>query len=205
MAEYDGGVNYSALSLTDLLDAFASNQPVPGGGSASALAGAVGTSLLIMVAGLPKTRHGTPEERNALTAAAGRLRPLRDELTSLIDRDSESYTSVIKAYRLPKSTAPEQSARRDAVDAAMRAATDSPLATMRACERVMREAETIASSGAPSAASDVAVAIELLKTAARGAALNVDTNLATLNDDDYVARVSQERRDLEQAIENLLP
>lgn len=198
-------MNYSALSLTDLLDAFASNQPVPGGGSASALAGAVGTSLLIMVAGLPKTRHGTPEERDALTAAADRLRPLRDELASLIDRDSEAYTSVIKAYRLPKSTEPEQLSRRDAIDAAMRAATDAPLATIRACERVMREAETISTGGAPSAASDVAVAIELLKTAARGAALNVDTNLATLNDEDYVARVSQERRDLEQAIENLLP
>jgi formiminotetrahydrofolate cyclodeaminase len=205
LPNYDGGVNYSALSLTDLLDAFASNQPVPGGGSASALAGAVGTSLLIMVAGLPKTRHGTPEERDALTAAADRLRPLRDELASLIDRDSEAYTSVIKAYRLPKSTEPEQSSRRDAIDAAMRAATDAPLATIRACERVMRDAETISSGGAPSAASDVAVAIELLKTAARGAALNVDTNLATLNDEDYVARVSQERRDLEQAIENLLP
>jgi formiminotetrahydrofolate cyclodeaminase len=170
LPNYDGGVNYSALSLTDLLDAFASNQPVPGGGSASALAGAVGTSLLIMVAGLPKTRHGTPEERDALTAAADRLRPLRDELASLIDRDSEAYTSVIKAYRLPKSTEPEQSSRRDAIDAAMRAATDAPLATIRACERVMREAETISSGGAPSAASDVAVAIELLKTAARGAA-----------------------------------
>jgi formiminotetrahydrofolate cyclodeaminase len=198
-------VNYSALSLTDLLDAFASNQPVPGGGSAAALAGAVGASLFIMVAGLPKTRHGTHEEREALTAAAGRLRPLRDELASLIDRDSEAYTSVITAYRLPKSTEPEQAARHDAIATAMRSATEAPLATMRACERVMREVETISTGGAPSAASDVAVAIELLKTAARGAALNVDTNLATLNDEDYVARVSQERRDLEQAIENLLP
>ena len=198
-------MNYSALPLTDLLDAFASNQPVPGGGSAAALAGAVGASLLIMVAGLPKTRHGTHEEREALTAAAGRLRPLRDELASLIDRDSDAYTSVITAYRLPKSTEPEQAARRDAITTAMRSATEAPLATMRACERVMREAETVSSGGAPSAASDVAVAIELLKTAARGAALNVDTNLATLNDEEYVARVSQERRDLEQAIENLLP
>ena len=198
-------MNYSALSITDLLDAFASNQPVPGGGSAAALAGAVGASLLIMVAGLPKTRHGTHEEREALTAAAGRLRPLRDELASLIDRDSDAYTSVITAYRLPKSTEPEQAARRDAIATAMRSATEAPLATMRACERVMREAETVSSGGAPSAASDVAVAIELLKTAARGAALNVDTNLATLNDEEYVARVSQERRDLEQAIENLLP
>jgi formiminotetrahydrofolate cyclodeaminase len=191
--------------LHELLDAFASNQPVPGGGSASALAGAVGASLLIMVAGLPKTRHGTDEERAALTAAAGRLRPLRDELASLVDRDSEAYTSVINAYRLAKSNDAEHATRREAIDAAMRAATEAPMATIRACERVMREAETVSTGGAPSAASDVAVAIELLKTAARGAALNVDTNLALVKDAEYASRISQERRDLEQAIENLLP
>jgi len=196
---------YSHLSLAQLLDAFASNQPVPGGGSAAALAGAVGASLLIMVAGLPKTRHGTDEERSALTAAAARLRPLRDELASLIDRDSEAYTSVINAYRLPRSTDAEQAARRDAIDEAMRAATEAPLATIRACERAMREAEVIASSGAASASSDVAVGIELLKTAARGAGLNVDTNLAAVKDAEYVKRASQEQRDLEQAIEDLLP
>ena len=196
---------YSHLSLAQLLDAFASNQPVPGGGSAAALAGAVGASLLIMVAGLPKTRHGTDEERSALTAAAARLRPLRDELASLIDRDSEAYSSVINAYRLPRSTDAEQAARRDAIDEAMRAATEAPLATIRACERAMREAEVIARSGAASASSDVAVGIELLKTAARGAGLNVDTNLAAVKDSEYVKQNSQELRDLEQAIEDLLP
>ena len=196
---------YLRLTVAELLDAFASNEPVPGGGSASALAGAVGASLLIMVAGLPKTRHGTDEERSALTAAAGRLRPLRDELTLLVDRDSNAYKSVINAYRLPKSSDAEQAMRRQAIDEAMRAATEAPLATMRACERIMREAETVSTSGAPSAASDVAVAIELLKAAARGAALNVDTNLALAKDAEYASRISQERRDLEQAIENLLP
>ena len=196
---------YSSLPLGELLDAFASNQPVPGGGSAAALAGAVGASLFIMVAGLPKTRHGTDEERAALTEAAARLRPLRDELASLIDRDSAAYASVINAYRLPKSTDAEKAARGDAIDRAMRAATDAPLATMRACERVMREAEAIATSGAASAASDVAVGIELLKTAARGAGLNADTNLAAVKDSEYVSQVSQELRDLEQAIEDLLP
>lgn len=196
---------YSRLTLGEMLDAFASNQPVPGGGSASALAGAVGASLFIMVAGLPKTRHGTDEERAALTAAAARLRPLRDELVSLIDRDSEAYASVIDAYRLPRSSDADRASRRDAIDKAMHAAIDAPLATMRACERVMREAEAITASGAASAASDVAVGIELLKTAARGAALNVDTNLAAVKDAEYAGRVSQEVRDLEQAIEDLLP
>jgi len=196
---------YSHLSLAQLLDAFASNQPVPGGGSAAALAGAVGASLLIMVAGLPKTRHGTDEERAALTAAAARLRPLREELAALIERDSEAYTSVMNAYRLPKSSDVEQATRSQAIDEAMRAATEAPMATIRACERAMREAEVIATSGAASASSDVAVGIELLKTAARGAGLNVDTNLAAVKDAEYVKRISQEQRDLEQAVEDLLP
>ena len=196
---------YSHLTLAELLDAFASSQPVPGGGSAAALAGAVGASLLIMVAGLPKTRHGTDEERTALTAAAARLRPLREELAALVERDSEAYTSVMNAYRLPKSSDVEQTARHHAIDEAMRAATEAPMATIRACERAMREAEVIATSGAASASSDVAVGIELLKTAARGAGLNVDTNLAAVKDTEYVKRTSQEQRDLEQAIEDLLP
>ncbi len=196
---------YSHLTLTELLDAFAASHPVPGGGSGAALAGAVGASLLIMVAGLPKTRHGPDEERTALTAAAARLRPLRDELAALIERDSEAYTSVMNAYRLPKSTDGEQETRRRAIDEAMRAATEAPMATIRACERAMREAEVIATSGAASASSDVAVGIELLKTAARGAGLNVDTNLAAVKDAEYVKRVSQEQRDLEQSIEDLLP
>ena len=193
------------LTLAELLDAFASNAPVPGGGSASALAGAIGASLVIMVAGLPKTRLGTEEERAALDAAATRLKPLRDELAALVDRDSEAYTSVLNAYRLPKSTDVEKAARRNAIVTAMRAATDAPLATMRACERAMREATAVAESGAAAAASDVAVAIDLLKTAARGAALNVDTNLADVKDADYVSRVMRERRDLAQAIESLFP
>ena len=195
---------YSRLTLAELLDAFASNQPVPGGGSASALTGAVGASLLIMVADLPKTRHGSDEERAALNAAASRLRPLRDELAALVDRDSDAYTSVMNAYRLPKSNDEEKALRKRAIDSAMRAATEAPLATMRACHQVMREAPVIVEHGAPSAASAAAVAIELLTAAVRGAALNVETNIADMKDAEYVARVTQERRTLEQAIDALL-
>jgi methenyltetrahydrofolate cyclohydrolase len=196
---------YSRLNLPELLDAFASNAPVPGGGSAAALAGAIGASLLIMAAGLPKTRLGTQEERTVLDAATARLKPLRDELAALIDRDSDAYTSVMNAYRLPKSNDEEKAARSRAIDAAMRAATEAPLVTMRVCHKVMSDASVIAGSGAPAAASDVAVGIDLLRTAARGAALNVDTNVKDVKDADYASRVMRERLDLEQAIEALLP
>jgi formiminotetrahydrofolate cyclodeaminase len=190
--------SYSTLTVAELLDAFASNQPVPGGGSASALAAAVGVSLLIMVGSLPRTRTGRPEERAALDTAAARLRPMRDELRALIDRDSAAYTSVIDAIRLPK-TPGQEAMRREAIDAAMQAATDAPLATMRACRLALREAADIAGHGSANAASDAAVGIELLMAAVRGAALNVDTNIGALKNAAYVAQVRNERQELEEA------
>src|SRR5688500_8066307 len=123
----------ATMALADLLDAFASHDPVPGGGSASALAGALGASLLLMVAGMQKTRSGTPEETADLAEAAARIRPLRDRLTMLVDTDSEAYAKVAAAFKLAKASDAEKIARKEAIDAATREATEVPLATMRAC------------------------------------------------------------------------
>src|SRR5688500_17574085 len=166
----------SSMVVADLLDAFASNDPVPGGGSASALAGAVGVSLLIMVAGLSRTKTGSDEEAADLAEASARLRPLRDELMALVDEDSAAYTAVVAAMRLAKTTDAEQQARRAAIDAAMRAATETPLDTMRVCQQALRGATIVAGAGNPNAASDAAVAVELLGAAMRGAALNIEVN-----------------------------
>jgi formiminotetrahydrofolate cyclodeaminase len=188
--------SYSNVTLSQLLDAFASNDPVPGGGSAAALAGAVGVSLLIMVGTLPKTKSGTAEDRSALAAAVARLRPLRDRLAALVDRDSQAYASVVEAYRLPKNDDAQKAARRQAIERAMQEATETPLETMRAGRQALEHAETIAANGSAAAASDVAVAIELLRAAVRGASFNVDTNLSDLKDVEYVQRARSERAHL---------
>lgn len=185
------------MVLSDLLDAFASNEPVPGGGSAAALAGAVGVSLLVMVAGLPKTRTGAPEEAADLAEASARLRPLRDTLASLIDQDSEAYSAVLAAMRLPKATDADKAARREALEAAMRGATEVPMDTMRACQQALHGAVIVAGNGNPNAATDTGVAIELLLVGVRGAAMNVDVNVKSLSDASFVTRVSAERTQLE--------
>ena len=190
---------YSSYTLGDLLDAFAASEPVPGGGSAAALAGALGVSLLLMSAGLPKTKHGTPEEVADLAAAAARLRPLRDTLQELSDRDGAAYTEVMAAYRKPKATPDEQESRRQAIRGAMRAATDTPLDTLRALQQALEGACVVAEKGAAAAATDVAVAIELLGAAARGAALNVEVNLPAVKDDAYVSRTREESTALRSA------
>jgi formiminotetrahydrofolate cyclodeaminase len=187
---------FGETALADLIDAFSSTDAVPGGGSAAALAGAVGVSLLIMVAGIPKTRTGAPEETADLAEASSRLHPLRDALVELVDRDSEAYRQVLAAFRLPKGSEAERAARAEAIDAATRAAIDAPLDTMRLCQQALRGAVIVASNGSRRAASDVGVAVELLGAALRGARLNVDINLAGLNDEPYTARIREEVEEL---------
>jgi glutamate formiminotransferase/formiminotetrahydrofolate cyclodeaminase len=189
-------VSFREMALEDLLDAFASTDPVPGGGSAAALAGAVGTSLLLMVAGIPKTKTGAPEETADLAEASSRLHPLREQLLELVDRDSDAYTQVMDALKLPKTSDAEKAARKQAIDAATRAATETPLDTMRACQQALRGAVIVASNGSRRATSDVGVGVELLLAALRGARLNVDINLSTLEDAAYVARTTEEANEL---------
>ena len=191
-------VSYAEMALADLIDAFSSADAVPGGGSAAALAGAVGTSLLIMVVGLPKTKTGAPEETADLAEASSRLHPLRDALLELVDRDSEAYRQVMEAFRLTKESEGERAARKQAIDRAMRAATDAPLDTMRACQQALRGAVIVAANGSRKTTSDVGVAIELLLAGLRGARMNVEINLSTLDDAPYVARIKTEVLELER-------
>lgn len=186
-------------SVTSLLDAFASSDPTPGGGSASALAAAVGASLLAMVAALPKTRASSPDEEHALREAGERCAALSDELAALIDRDSEAYDRVMAAYKRPRSTDEEKAARSEAIQTALGGAIRAPLDVMRACADASVRALPIASFGNPSAASDVQVGLELLVSGLRGARLNVEINLASLKDAANAAAIREEVARLENA------
>jgi len=172
--------------LPDLLDAFSSSDPTPGGGSAAALLGALGASLLAMVAGMPKTKSNTPEERAALDAARARLLELRKTLMELIDRDAGAYDRVVAAYRRPKSTDEDRAARSGAIQAALKHATEIPLETLTACGEVVEAGRTVAASGNPSAISDVTVGLQTLMTAMSGAMLNVQMNLGSVKDAAFV-------------------
>ena len=184
-------MSFSTLSLHDFIQALASAQPTPGGGSAAAVAGAMGTGLLIMVAGLPRTRGNSDEERAELAAVRERLLPLADALERCADHDSEAFNAVMAAYRLPKSSDEEKAARKAAITSAMRAATEAPLDTLRLAVEALESAETVATMGNPSAASDAGVGAGLLLAAANGAAANVRINLEGLADVDYRAAATQ--------------
>jgi formiminotetrahydrofolate cyclodeaminase len=192
----EGTRPYSEFALIDLLDAYASNAPVPGGGSAAALAGALGVSLLVMAASLPKSRTGAPEEAADLAEAAARLRPLRDTLVQLIDADSDAYRAVMAAMKLPKTADDEKAARTAALQSALKEATDVPLDVMRAGQQALAGGVIVARNAYRVAASDVATGIELIGSSVRSAGLSIDGNLTAIRDDSYTARVAAEREQL---------
>lgn len=186
-------------SVRELLAAFSSSDPTPGGGSAAALASALGASLLMMVAGLPKTRNGSDADRAALTHASGALTAIRRQLTEGIDTDTAAYDQVVAAYKLPKASADEQSARKAAIQAALRAATDVPLGVLRLSAEALEVSAAIAAHGHKAAASDVGVAVALLRAGARGAQLNVEINIGSVSDAEYASGVAAETAALSAA------
>jgi len=169
-------------TLPSFLDALCSADPTPGGGSAAALVGATGVALLAMVAAMPKTRTGAPEERTALDQAHTELMRIRQTLIELIDRDAAAYDLVIAAFRKPKASDDEKAERRTAIQDATRVATDIPLETIRVCVQAMRAGEAVVLHGNPSAASDGKVGYRLLHAAALSAKDNVDINLGGITD-----------------------
>ena len=173
------------MTVSQLLAALASPDPTPGGGTAAAIAGAMGTALLVMVAGLAKSRNNTDDEKAALAKARAAIEPITVRLTELADADAASFDAVMAAYRLPKATDEEKAARTKAIQAALRGATEVPLETLRACATALEHARVVVANGNKSADSDVGVAIGLLQAAATGAAANVRINLEGLKDEGY--------------------
>jgi formiminotetrahydrofolate cyclodeaminase len=170
------GTSLLDLPARELLDRFASSQPTPGGGSAAALAGALGAALAAMVGAMPKTRTGAAEERGRLDAALRQSREAGARLCRLVDEDTAAYDAVLAAYRLPKRTDEEKAARKAAIDRAMEGATSVPLETAKACVTVLDAAAVAAAHGNPNALSDARTAGALAMAGLLGAVENVRIN-----------------------------
>jgi len=188
----------SELTVRTFVEHLATSDPVPGGGSAAAMAGAMGAALVHMVVELTMGRPAADGNEDALTRTRSAAVARQSELINLAELDANAYDAVVRARKLPRETERQRDVRSVQIAASLREATRIPLATARAASEVLDLAEGLAPIGNRNAVSDVGVAALLAVAALRGAALNVQINLPYISDDEPL------RAGAEEEIERML-
>jgi glutamate formiminotransferase/formiminotetrahydrofolate cyclodeaminase len=170
-------------TLREFADELSSNSPAPGGGSVSALAGALGAGLAAMVAVLSHEKKGFESKQPDLDRIATRAQQLKDALLAAVDADTVAFDALLEAMRMPKATAEEQTARDAAIADATVGATEVPLSVLEKCPEVIELCREAGRIGLQASLSDAGVGAQVARAAAAGAYQNVAINLAGLADE----------------------
>jgi len=187
-----------------LLQQVASAAPTPGGGSVSALAGAMGAALGAMVWRLTQAKGPSDLSEERLDDLIADLDRLRISLMASFDRDAASYEAVLAAMRLPKQSDAERVSRAAAIEAATRAATEVPLETARLCGEVLHRCAAAARLGHAQAVTDAGVGTQMAFAGLVGALYNVEVNLNGLSDEVFCGAASAEAAALRVAAEEVV-
>jgi formiminotetrahydrofolate cyclodeaminase len=179
-------------SVAAFLDDLASGAPTPGGGSAAAIIGAMGAALLSMVCNVTLGKKGLEAAESDMKAVRDESERLRARLTAMVAEDIAAFDGLMAAYRLPKSNDEEKSRRAAAIQANLRAATETPLDCARACAQVVALARRAAEKGFAGVVSDAGVGVLAANSALRSAALNVYINAPALKDRSFATAATAE-------------
>ncbi len=152
----------------------------PGGGSAAAAAGAMAAGLAVMVASMSRGKKAYLQYEAELSAAIGRLGPLREELKTAVDADAESYNSVMKAYKQARTVSEREGEA--LIAAGLKQAASVPLGVAEKAHEVAQIAESLFAISNPNMKSDLTTAQALARAAITGALANVEINLSSLKD-----------------------
>lgn len=177
---------YADLTVSQFLDALASKEPVPGGGSGAALAGALAAALVSMVCNLTIGKKGYEAVEREMQAILGESEAIRKELPQLLEADTQAYSRVMEAYRMPRASDEEKQAREAAMQERLKEAAEVPFKIAERCARVVALALPAARMGNKWAVSDAGVGALLGEASMHSALLNVEINLASIKDPAYV-------------------
>lgn len=179
-------------SATAFVQALASEFPVPGGGSAAALEGALGMALAAKFCRtlIGKEKYAAVEQQvREILKEAERL---QGQLLALVDEDAEDFEPLAAAFRKPNGTDAEKAARTAAIQAELKQACGAPLQIMRCCREGIRLHTRLAELGIKRSADNLGVGIQQLKAALIGGQLNVRVNTVMIRDATYVAQINDE-------------
>ncbi|MHC1723127.1 MAG: cyclodeaminase/cyclohydrolase family protein [Aminipila sp.] len=183
-------------SCEDFVTVLASKAPIPGGGGASALVGAIGAALGNMVASLTvgKKKYADVEEQMYLLK--DKTENLQKELLELVGRDAEVFEPLSKAYGMPKNTEEEKAEKDRIMECALKDACSVPLEIMKKCCEAIELHKEFADKGSSLAVSDAGVGVAFCKAALQGASLNVFINTKAMKDQEYAEKINIEAKNL---------
>ena len=185
------------LTIKEFLAETARNAPVPGGGSISALNGAIATALTEMVANLTIGKKKYADVEGQMKTIATEAALIRERLIRDIDRDSEAYDRVFAAFKLPKETEEHIVERAQAIEDATKEAAIVPMQVAEEIASVMETVIYVAHKGNRNAVTDACVAMMTARTCVLGALLNVRINLASIKDEAFVKQMKVKAYHLE--------
>lgn len=185
------------LTVKGLLAETAGDAPVPGGGSISALNGAIAAALTEMVANLTIGKKKYADVQDEMAEIAKSAAALQKELVLDVDRDSEAYDGVSQAFKLPKETDEEKSIRSAAIQENTKKAALVPMEVARRASTLLPSIEAVVARGNQNAVTDGCVAMMCARVAVVGALFNVRINLTSIKDEEFVARLREEADRLE--------
>ncbi len=183
---------YSDMTAQAFTDVLASSAPVPGGGGASALVGAIGTALASMVGNLTTGKKKYAAYEPDLKRILEQADMLRAELLAEIDEDARCFEPLSLAYGIPK----DDPARAEKLEDALRVACSAPMEIMRTAARAIDLHAELAEKGSALMQSDVGVGVLCCKTALQGASLNVFVNAKLMADREYAQELIDEAESL---------
>jgi formiminotetrahydrofolate cyclodeaminase len=183
-------------SCIEFTDALASGEPVPGGGGASAMVGALGTALGSMVGNLTLGRKKYQDVQEDIKIILDKAKILQSELLSLVEKDAEVFEPLSKAYGLPKSTEEEIKKRDEIMEEALKLACSVPMEIMEKTMDAIALHEELALKGTRIAISDVGVGVLFCRSALMGAALNVFINTKLMKNREYADQINAKADDL---------
>ena len=173
------------LTVQDFVYELASASPTPGGGSASALAGAMAAAMVEMACNLTVGREKFRDVEAELQTVLARAGELRQQMLDSVDEDTSAYDAVSKAFKMPKATDDEKSQRSAAIQSALRLASEVPLKVAKAAAETAQLAMIAQEKSNPNVASDARVARLLADAARDGAIANVEINIGSISDRKY--------------------
>jgi formiminotetrahydrofolate cyclodeaminase len=191
------------MTVKEFLSLLSSDAPAPGGGSAAALNGALAAALLTMVCRLSIGRKELDEYEDELLSVLEQAEKIRNELSELVDRDTEAFNQVMDAYKMPKITDQEKAARDTAIQDAFRTAIEVPLEVARQCCLILRLTVSISQKSNSNTASDLGVSAQCSYGATLGGLMNAEINIPTIKNSAYASKVIDETRQIREKAESL--